>query len=98
MSVLSEIKAERARQDKKWGEQNYPDGTGYSGELRWAADDARRACDDAAKKGTLTWLHILTEETAEAFDEADQSKLRKELIQVAAVAVAWVEAIDRRGG
>jgi hypothetical protein len=33
---------------------------------------------------------------AEALAEDDPTLLRAELIQVAAVAVAWVEAIDRR--
>jgi hypothetical protein len=39
---------------------------------------------------------ILMEEVAEAFAEMDPIALRTELIQVAAVAVQWVEAIDRR--
>ena len=36
------------------------------------------------------------EEVAEAFAEADVRRLRAELVQCAAVAVKWVEAIDRR--
>ena len=35
------------------------------------------------------------EEVAEAFEEHDPARLRSELVQVAAVAVAWVEKIDR---
>ena len=45
------------------------------------------------------WLAILHEETGEAATgilEGDEENLRAELVQVAAVAVAWVEAIDRR--
>jgi NTP pyrophosphatase (non-canonical NTP hydrolase) len=45
------------------------------------------------------WLAILHEETGEAARailEADEENMRAELIQVAAVAVAWVEDIDRR--
>ncbi|TIH26025.1 NUDIX hydrolase, partial [Subtercola vilae] len=42
------------------------------------------------------WQDILLEEVFEAFAESDTSKLRTELIQVAAVAQQWVEAIDRR--
>jgi hypothetical protein len=41
---------------------------------------------------------IALEEVFEALVETDPAKLRDELLQVAAVAVAWVEAIDRRGG
>jgi hypothetical protein len=49
----------------------------------------------AAEK-TLKWVDILEEEVAEAAAESDPAKLRAELVQVAAVAVAWIEAIDRR--
>lgn len=53
----------------------------------------------------FTWLAILTEEVGEAAQSALHFKfgghhagtLREELIQVAAVAVAWAEAIDLRG-
>lgn len=96
LSALGEVYAERERQDAKWGEQNHPDGTATGmGEQRMA-DLARRLCDAAHKAGQGTWRHILDEEVREAFAEADPAKLRAELIQVAAVAVAWVEAIDRR--
>lgn len=40
---------------------------------------------------------ILDAEVCEAFDESDSKKLRANLVQVAAVAVNWIEAIDRRG-
>ncbi|WP_026931205.1 hypothetical protein [Glycomyces tenuis] len=91
--VLGDIAAEQVRQDAKFGEQNHIDGTGDYDE---AADAARRACQRAAKHGYLTWRHVLAEEVAEAFAETDPAKLRAELIQVAAVAATWVEAIDRR--
>jgi len=94
-AVLAEIAAERARQDARWGEQNHPDGTDGQ---RWrdAANCARGMAEDAARNGRLTWLDIAREELFEAFAETDPAKLRAELVQVAAVAVAWVEAIDRR--
>jgi len=94
--VLGEIAAERAAQDAKWGEQNHPDGTGVHFAEIVDADVAKMACQDAADGGYLDWLHILREEVAEAFAESNPVALRAELIQVAAVAVAWVEAIDRR--
>jgi hypothetical protein len=49
-----------------------------------------------AQEGTTTWKHILREEFLEAMAEEDPEQLREELVQVAAVAVAWIEAIDRR--
>ena len=94
--VLAEIAAERARQDAKWGQQNHPDGTGTDPEgdaeiVGWA----KEACQDAAARGTCTYRLILDEEVQEAFAESDPRKLRAELVQVAAVAAAWVEKIDR---
>jgi hypothetical protein len=111
VDVLLEVGAERERQDAKWGEQNHPDGTGafsvreggrvlpdeYVGAVRAdRAREAKSACDRAAAEGRLTYLHILREEVAEAAAEHDPALLRAELVQVAAVAVKWIEAIDRR--
>jgi hypothetical protein len=92
--VLAEVAAERHRQDQRWGEQNHPDGTGPA----WAGDAAlaRKECKHAADSGDLSWRHILLEEVAEATAEQESVRLRQELIQVAAVAVAWAQAIDRR--
>lgn len=105
-AVLSEVRLERMRQHQKWGEQNHPDGTGedwsfcsgqHAGWAEDAANDARRRCQEAATKPWGdTYALILHEEVAEAFAESNPERLRAELIQVAAVAVAWVEAIDRR--
>ncbi len=45
----------------------------------------------------LKWLAILMEEVGEvAKDMLKYGGDRRELVQVAAVAVAWMEAIDRR--
>jgi hypothetical protein len=97
VSVLGEIAVERARQDAKWGEQNHPDGTGQPHSID-KARIARNRCQYAALRGVVTWEHILDEEVREAFAETDTAALRAELIQVAAVATQWVEAIDRRAG
>lgn len=93
--ILCEILAERTRQDAKWGEQNHPDGTG-SASQQVAAGAARARCQVAAERGEVTWRLISDEEHAEAMAEDDPARLRTELVQVAAVAVAWIEAIDRR--
>ena len=71
-SVLDLIRAERMRQDSKWGEQNHSD---------------------------LYWLGILVEEVGElakAIIENDGENGVKELVQTAAVCVAWMDAIKRR--
>jgi hypothetical protein len=97
IQVLDEVLEERERQHKKWGEQNHHDGTGRNGSTdREMADVSRRLCQSAAAAGLLTWRHVLDEEFREAMAEPDPAKLRAELVQVAAVAVAWIEAIDRR--
>lgn len=93
--VLSEVLAERIRQDGRFGEQNHRDGTGGP-ERQKSAELARRWCQDAFGSGYGTWSDVLAEEVAEANAERDPAKLRAELIQVAAVAIAWAEAIDRR--
>lgn len=93
--VLDEVAQERLRQVDKWGEQDHPDGT----ELRYERerDAAQGICDQRFTDGEGSWLDILREEFYEAAAERDPARLRTELIQVAAVATAWVEAIDRRG-
>ncbi len=85
---------ERARQDEKFGEQNLPNGTGSAG---WGiqSDLAKHNCDRAMKQGLHTWRHVLTEEVYEAFAETDETKLKAELIQVAAVCKAWIQCIER---
>ena len=96
LDVLEEVRRERAAQDAKFGRQDHPDGTGGA----WAsfnAMEARQACDHLFQRGEGDWHAILREEFFEAMAESDPAELRRELIQVAAVAVAWVEAIDRRG-
>ena len=93
--IGTDVARERLRQVEKWGEQNHPDGTGGSN-TEILVQLARDAADSAAKAGKLTWLDILREETEEAAAEVDPEKLRAELVQVAAVAVAWIEHIDRR--
>ena len=92
---IREVAHERVAQDRKWGEQNHPDGTGGAA-AKAVCEIVRAECDDAHRSGRGTWRHILDEEMAEAYAESDPAALRAELVQVAAVAVAWVEAIDRR--
>lgn len=97
-AVLAEVAVERARQDAEWGEQNHPDHP--PGET-WAA--LGRLLEAQARAtlrttGGLSWSAVMAEEVGEALNAPDAAALRDELVQVAAVAVAWIEAIDRRGG
>ncbi len=98
LDALALVRAERARQDAKWGGgRDSPDGTGTPTQVD-RARQARDACDLAAREHRKTWRHILVEEVSEALAEKSETRLRAELVQVAAVATAWVEAIDARGG
>lgn len=86
---LGDFSWRRAYQD---GKAHTLDGTS----AKTLAACATEVTDVAAKQGHVTWADILTEEHFEALAEADPVKLRAELIQVAAVAIQWVAAIDRR--
>lgn len=100
--VLGEVRVERERQDAKWGEQNHADAIGWFVYKVPSADAAKDICEFRFKHNCGTWADVLIEELAEALEEAEKGTeaaeplLRAELVQVAAVAVAWVEAIDRR--
>lgn len=93
-NVLDELFQERLSQDAQWGEQNHPDGTGGA-ESAALAEQAKALCKEHAALGTVTWAHILTEEMFEAFAETDKVRLRAELVQCAAVCVAWIQKLDR---
>lgn len=96
MAIFEEVHLERERQDKKYPDcVHLPDGTGGAGRdlLRQLA---QALCDRAQRDGKLTHMHILEEEFTEAMAETNQTNLRKELVQIAAVAVKWIEDLDHR--
>lgn len=109
--ALADVIAERAAQDRKWGEQNHRDACpalldrdgGVSAQR--LADDleipsaarARANCQAEFARGQGNWASILVEEVAEAVAAiGEDADLRRELVQVSAVSLAWIEAIDRR--
>ncbi len=103
--VLDEVFHERQRQDSKFGRQEHPWATpGESPMETWFhydfihdQADAKALVERAFEHGHGSYSDILMEEVVEALDEPDLAKVREELIQVAAVAVACVESIDRNG-
>lgn len=112
VELLGEVLDERRRQDATWGEQDHPslhrsilgrnarDPEGMAAEYGIpTADRARHRCQLKARAGVVTWADILIEEVAEVVEAGvlhGEQALRGELVQVAAVAVAWIECIDRR--
>lgn len=93
--VLAAIRSERERQVAKWGEQSHPPGINQPGDAE-RCTAIREDTNYAAGNGTLTWRDILDEEVAEVYAAPDERELREELVQVAAVATAWIEEIDKR--
>ncbi len=65
------------------------------------AELAKARCKAASENeggdGSITFEHILTEEFFEALAEDDPGRLYEELIQVAAVAVQWLEKLYQEG-
>ncbi len=100
--ILEEVAEERNKQTEKWGVQTHPDLKPDDPGVVFRAERALLAkehCDRHVKAGTLSWHSILKEELAEAVEQAafkNREALREELIQCAAVCVAWIEDIDRR--
>jgi hypothetical protein len=97
MNIALEIEEERLRQDAKWGEQNHPSRFPGCTPLIGTADHVRALCDLRFANKCGSWADIACEELAEACDETDEARVREELVQLAAVCVAWIECIDRRG-
>jgi hypothetical protein len=97
--VLEDVMRERVRQNHKWGQQTHPYQTGPDYRLvgsRKNSEAVARLKYFNDYYGQPYWSLILAEEFYEAMCEVDPEKLREELVQVAAVAVSWIEDIDRR--
>ena len=95
LRAFAAIVRERRRQDAKHGYHDMPDGTGDATSQLYASI-ARQRCDERTEAGVVTWADVLLEEVLEAIAESDATALRSELVQVAAVAVKWIEFIDAR--
>lgn len=96
--LLKEVMAERLRQEEKWGDQThdiftYPDTESERLRHEAAALQCKMAYDHSRDPG---WDLILMEEVYEAFSETNPAAQREEFIQVAAVALAIVEDLDRK--
>ena len=97
-AALDDINTERDRQIVKWGPQHHENGTGLGAWLNQTRgiESLLRVSRHDNDHGSSTWATILAEEFAEALLERDKRELEIELIQVAAVCVAWVEDLNGR--
>lgn len=80
-AILSEIDAERAHQEKKWGN---------------IADDTKNKPNDYVAFIAYHSTRWFSGEFA-PYDAETIAEFRKEMIKVAAVAVAAVESLERQG-
>lgn len=80
--VFQDIGKERARQDAKWG---------------WDPDDGTSIMSGPNIHAKVSVLLEEVGEVAHAVLEGDDANLEDELIQVAAVAVAWLESRSEYG-
>ena len=107
IAVLERVFDERVRQVAQYGDNsNLEDGTGP--DSMWLSPLASNHADDIQvafrhdyedheeQEGLPTWMHLIREEVAEAFQEDDPERLTAELLQVAALCVSWVEIIEKR--
>lgn len=109
VAVLEDVKAERARQFAAYGtNEECENGTGPG--VMWLQPftltdavyiqkELRRDYEEHDKAVTgrsVTWMRLVREEIAEAFTEDNPTRLREELIQVAALCVSWIEKIDAK--
>ena len=106
--VLAQVMDERRRQETRYGHVNDDllDGTGP--DTRWLLPYTTQSAEAIQlvlradyeeyqeETGLPTWVHLVREEVAEAFQETDPVKLQEELLQVAALCVSWVERIQAR--
>lgn len=97
-AISAEVTAERLNQVERWGQQDHPSSYGESDRRSYerTANYWKQINDARVNLESLAWDGILLEEVYEALAEIDPLLRREELIQVAAVATAEVEAIDRR--
>lgn len=107
--VLEDVLTERERQVKLHGHNlETPNGTGpdESWLMPLASEPAtvietvfRQDYEDVeAARKKVSWALLLREELAEAMEADTPEKLEEELLQVAAVAVSWVEKLRYRAG
>lgn len=98
--VLDNIMSERMVQNQRWGpKQSHPNHTGSALRMTGGRSNHESMIRFQHFNNMYQnpyWSTILAEEFYEAMNETDPVKLRKELVQVAAVAVSWIEDLDRK--
>jgi hypothetical protein len=97
--VFVQVANERVAQVEKWGDQHHHDFDQWADRTLPPAHVCQRTVERKAAEGALTWWDILREELAEARDAqaaGDPDAFQTELIQAAAVLIAWAEDVASR--
>lgn len=104
--VLSDVFAERMDQHERY--DNDKTEFGFGPDTRWllgvgcgnSAEEIqrllRRSYEEFEDEAPVTFVHLVLEEVAEAFEAEDHARAYAELIQVAALAVSACEQMKRR--
>lgn len=91
--AIADVMAERQRQTSLGHVHDHDDGLDIPHIVPLPSAASVRALCEAGE----TWCLVLLEEVLEALEARTEEELRAELVQVAAVAVRWVSALDARG-
>lgn len=99
-NVLRELADRRARNYERFGKQHHPNGGFLEGPTggTWQVVGAHLeniARTQLEKHHNTSWAAILSEEVGEALVAATPEQIREELLDVAAVCLAWCEDLDR---
>ena len=86
LQVIYDVMDERTRQDKKWGEQNHSD-------EKWLSVLVEEV-GEAAQAINKLYVDPVREQSTNDTDKW-QTNLENEVIEIAAVAIAWVECRRR---
>lgn len=85
---MAEIREERRRQDAKWGEQNHSP-------IEWSAILTEEVGEVAKEALELHFAQLQNAGKSEDWYAEKLAAYRKEVIQVAAVALAMAESLER---
>jgi len=102
-AVIAEILAAHARNRVARGDCDYPsvialqpgDPTCRVYHIPSKAE-CRQRLDVIGGRGSIAWTDVLLERFADAVAAPDEFQRRADLVQIAAIAMEWIESIDRR--
>ena len=100
--VLTLVRLERQSRHARFGQEDLPDvaqpfaDVDVRDDYKALADEWKETNAQRVELETLAWDGVLLEEAFDAVSKSNPHTLKAALIQVAAGATAWAEAIDRR--